>query len=239
MDLRAALPPQRFRLAFTAAAKRVREAVSEIKKVARKSPMLGAEGAVLFLEKVSPALAHVDTSSGSIGSAVNRAIESLVPIIAGAPTEPATRDAWLERLWQAHAADEIPYIESLADDWGDLCVSKQTASRWADCLLVPTRRALSPARGVDDFFHGTSACLSALYAAERYAELVDLLDVPTLWAYKRWAVKALAPYAHLVDDPIRQVNERIGDNTWAVMPGTPKADVVAIGERAGAQRDLS
>ena len=59
------------------AAKRVREAVSEIKKAARKSPMLGAEGAVLFLERVSPALAHVDTSSGSIGSAVNRAIVNL------------------------------------------------------------------------------------------------------------------------------------------------------------------
>ena len=30
--------------------------------------MLAAEGAVLFLEKVSPALEHVDSSSGAIGS---------------------------------------------------------------------------------------------------------------------------------------------------------------------------
>jgi hypothetical protein len=35
---------------------RVKEAVAEIKKTARKNPVLAAEGAVLFLEKVSPAL---------------------------------------------------------------------------------------------------------------------------------------------------------------------------------------
>lgn len=37
------------------AVKRVKEAVSEIKKVARRDPSLAAEGAVLFLERVSPA----------------------------------------------------------------------------------------------------------------------------------------------------------------------------------------
>ena len=34
---------------------RIREAVSEIRKVSRKDPVLGAYGAVLFLEKISPA----------------------------------------------------------------------------------------------------------------------------------------------------------------------------------------
>lgn len=174
------------------AGKRVREAVSEIKKTARKDPVLAAEGAVLFLEKVSPALAHVDSSSGAIGNAVNRAIEALVPILAGAPADPPTRDAWLERLWKAHAADRIPYIESLAEHWGDLCASKQTASAWADRSLGLTRRVLGPDRGPGDYFHGTSACLSALFAAERYAEIVELLDVEALWSYKLWAVRALA-----------------------------------------------
>src|SRR5690606_33917032 len=56
------------------AIKRIKEAVAEIKKVARKDKVLAAEGAVLFLEKVSPALEHVDSSSGSIGTAVNNAI---------------------------------------------------------------------------------------------------------------------------------------------------------------------
>jgi hypothetical protein len=104
---------------------RVKEAVSEIKKTARKDPILAAEGAVLFLEKVSPALEHVDSSSGAIGTAVNNAIRVLVGIIAKAPAEERLREAWLERLWQAHQDDEIPYIESLADHWGPLCGSKE------------------------------------------------------------------------------------------------------------------
>jgi hypothetical protein len=87
---------------------RVREAVAEIKKVARREPFVAAEGAVLFLERVSPALAHVDGSSGAIGTAVNRAIEELVAILAEAPADGATREAWLERLYDALVADQIP-----------------------------------------------------------------------------------------------------------------------------------
>ena len=55
-----------------------------------------------------------------------------------------------------------------------------------------TRMALSPDRDLRGFFHGTSACLSALYRAERYGEILDILRVETIWPYKRWAVKALA-----------------------------------------------
>jgi hypothetical protein len=39
--------------------------------LARRDSVLGAEGAVLFLERVSPALQNVDGSSGAIGHAVN------------------------------------------------------------------------------------------------------------------------------------------------------------------------
>ncbi len=174
------------------AIKRVREAVSEVKKAARKDPVLAADGAVLFLEKVSPALSHVDSSSGAIGNAVGRAIRALVPIIAGAPAEAETREAWLERLWEAHAADRIPYIESLADWWGDLCTSRELASAWADRLLDVTRAALSPDRDLGGFFHGSTACLSSLLRAGRYAEIVDLLEAESFWPYKRWAAEALA-----------------------------------------------
>ena len=58
--------------------KRIKEAVAEIKTAARKDSVLGAEGAVIFLEKVSGALEQVDSSSGAMGTAVNRAIETLV-----------------------------------------------------------------------------------------------------------------------------------------------------------------
>ncbi len=36
--------------------------------------MVGGEGAVIFLEKLSPAIEQVDSSSGAIGTAVNNAI---------------------------------------------------------------------------------------------------------------------------------------------------------------------
>jgi NAD(P)-dependent dehydrogenase (short-subunit alcohol dehydrogenase family) len=112
----------------------VKEAVNEVRQVARRDPVLAAEGAVSFLERVSPALEQVDGSSGAIGTAVNNAVRALVPIIAHAPFEPAVREVWLERLWAAHEADEMPYIEILGEYWGELCASKEAASAWADRL---------------------------------------------------------------------------------------------------------
>lgn len=173
------------------AVKRVKAAVAEVNRVARRDPVLAAEGAVTFLERVSPALEQVDSSSGSIGTAVNRAIEALVAIIGAAPVDATTRGAWLDRLWAAHEADEIPYIELLTDHWGELCASKEVASAWADELVGVTRMALSPDPTLHRHFHGTTACLSALYAAERYTEIVEILDLDAIWPYKRWAVKAL------------------------------------------------
>ena len=172
--------------------KRIKEAVSEIKKVARKDELLAAEGAVLFLEKLSPALEHVDSSSGAIGTAVGNAIAALVDIIASAPADEQTRHRWLQRLFDAHADDEIPYIESLTDYWGQLCASPELASRWADELLDITRMALSPDKSLRGHFHGTTACLTSLYASGRYDDLFDLLKDESFWPYKRWAVKALA-----------------------------------------------
>jgi hypothetical protein len=174
------------------AIQRINQAVSEIKKIARRDPSLAGEGAVLLFERISPALENVDSSSGAIGTAVNNAISDLIPIIAEAPAEDRTRDAWLERLWAAHEADQIPYIERLADFWGELCASKERAAAWADRMIAITRLALSPEKGTRGYFHGTTACLSALYRAQRYQEIVDLLGGDEIWPYKRWAVKALA-----------------------------------------------
>lgn len=57
------------------AVKRVNEAVREIRGARKRDPVTAAEAAVDFLERVAPALEHVDSSSGAIGNAVNRAIE--------------------------------------------------------------------------------------------------------------------------------------------------------------------
>lgn len=173
------------------AIKRIKEAISEIKKVARKDLLLAAEGAVSFLERLSPAIEQVDGSSGAIGTAVNRAIESLVPIVSEAPADTKTRKKWLERLWKAYEADQIPYLESLGDYWGDLCASKELASDWADDLISAV---MVSSRSKFGYFKGTTACLSSLYKAERYEELLELLSLEQLkmWHYQQFAVKALA-----------------------------------------------
>jgi NAD(P)-dependent dehydrogenase (short-subunit alcohol dehydrogenase family) len=205
------------------AVQRVREAVSEIKQVTRTDRILAADGAVTLLERLSPALEHVDSSSGAIGTAVNNAIAELVPIIANAPADDRTREAWLQRLWVAHEADQMPYIEILADHWGELCASKEVASVWADELISATRLALSPDRSLRGHFHGTSACLSALHRAERYEEIVDILQVDTIWAYKRWAVKALSAMG-MKSEAIRHAESCRG-------PWTHDADVDAVCEQ--------
>ena len=205
------------------AIQRVKQAVSEIKKAARKDAVLAADGAVTLIERLSPALEHVDSSSGAIGTTVNNAIAELVPIIASAPSDPETREGWLDRLWEAHGADQVPYIESLADYWGELCASKEAASAWADRLVGITRGALSPEKDLHGHFHGTSACFSALYRAERYEEIVDILHVDTIWPYKKWVVRALAAMGRK-SEAIRYAESTRG-------PWTPDGEVDAICEQ--------
>lgn len=175
------------------AIKRVKEAVSEIKKVARRDPALAAEGAVRFLERVSPALEQVDGSSGAIGNAVKKAIEVFVPIIAAAPLDQERRVALLERLFEAFQADDIPYIESLGEDWGEVCASPELASEWADRLIDGVRLSWGPDSNTPGFFKGTFACLSALLAAHRHEEVMELLGEAPFewWPYRRYGVRAL------------------------------------------------
>lgn len=146
------------------AQKRITEAVAEIKKVAGKEPVCAAEGAVTFLEKVSPAIQQVDSSSGAIGGVVNQAITVLAGIIAAAEVDDATRDRWLERLWNAVEQNDIPYLESLPEYWGDLCVTASRASRWADEFIGITRQVFT--ESAYGFYKGSMVCLSALFTAQ-------------------------------------------------------------------------
>jgi hypothetical protein len=173
--------------------RRIKEALSEIKQVARKEPATAAEGAVSLLEKLSPALEQVDSSSGALGTAVNRAIATLIPIIAKADVDQGARRRWLERLWSAIQDDDIPYIEILGDYWGELCVTPELASAWADELLPTVEQVWSPQGTGYGYFKGIGACLASLYAAGRYDELLILLDRARFkwWGDRRWGVRAL------------------------------------------------
>jgi len=153
---------------------RIKEAVAEVCKIARKDQILGAMGAILFLEKLSPALEHIDSSSGAIGTAVNNAIEKLVPVITKAPADDKLRHQWLERLWEAVQEDQMPYIEELTNHWGDLCASSRIASMWADNLIGTLRMAWSSNQELRGHFKGTSACLSAMVKAGRNEEILGV-----------------------------------------------------------------
>ncbi len=174
------------------ACQRLREAVSEIKKVAKKEPDLAAEGAVRLMEKLWPALEHVDSSSGALGSAVNKTLDQLLPVIINAPADATTRQKWLERLWQAMEDDGVDYLGPVGDRWGDVCGSVEAANQWAE-ELMPTLRACWTDPNPGNYFHGATACLSCLLMVGRYEEMLDLLALDRIpfWHYRRYGVEAL------------------------------------------------
>ncbi|SAL53616.1 hypothetical protein AWB73_05775 [Caballeronia turbans] len=85
----------------------------------------------------------------------------------------------------------MPYIESLGEHWGTLCVTPALASDWADRLLPLVTHVLEAKRF--NYSVGVVPCLSALYAAGRFEEIVKLVprDRLSSWWYRRWAVDAL------------------------------------------------
>ena len=190
--------PSRFRAgaygwkASRLACQRLRESVSEIKKVAKKDPLIGAGGAVHLMAKIWPALEHVDSSSGALGSAVNKALDALIPILVNAPADEKTRNNWLDRLWQAMEDDGVDYLSPVGDRWGELCGSPEVAGRWAD-ELVSTLRSCWSDPNPGSYFHGAAACLSCLLETGRYGELLELLELPRYpsWHYRRYGVEAL------------------------------------------------
>ena len=215
-------PPWAFRARFRRTAfgwkgsklaiERIHEALTEIRAVARQDPATAAEGAVLFLEKLSPALNQIDSSSGTLGNATYAAVQELVPLIGSAPVDTAMRMKWLDRLFEAIQEDDPPYIEHLGDHWGDLCATPEFASVWAEQLL-PTQRSVlrDRQRGTYAFFSGTTLCYSALFKAGRHDELLELLamDPRPIWQYLVWGARVLAA-RNQVDEAIAYVREQAG-----------------------------
>ncbi len=223
--------------ASKAAITAIDEAVSEILSAARRDAVLGAEGAVIFLEKVSPAVRDVDSSSGALGGAAYSAVASVVPIIAAAPVPVATRTKWLERLFEAIQEDDPPYIESLGDLWGELCATPELASRWADEFMPHVRRALAgdKRRGFH-WFVGTVPCYSALFKAGRHDEVLELLalDRHPIWPCLIWGGRVLAARGQ-VDEAIAFMKERAGINApKAALARFAEETLLQAGRRADA-----
>lgn len=192
---------------------RMHEALIEIRAAARIDPARAGEGAVLLLEKLSPALCQIDSSSGALGNATHAAVQELAPLISSAPVSPPVRKHWLERLFEAIQQDDPPYIESLGDHWGELCATPELASNWSDQLLPILHNVLQQrASGTFAHFAGTSLCYSALFKAGRHEEILQLLskDRHPIWPYLIWGARVLAARGQ-IDEAIAYARDRAGN----------------------------
>jgi tetratricopeptide (TPR) repeat protein len=193
------------------AIERLKEAIGEIKAVARTAPETAAEGAVLLIERLWPALQAVDSSSGALGNATNKTVHELIAILLAAPAEGAVLERQLDRLWTAIEEDGVDFLSEVRDRWGDLCRTPERASQAADDFLPALRLSWSAEhRG---YFKGTTACLSCLLAAGRHQQLLDLIETaPFLWwHYQRYGVRALAAQGR-IDEAIRYAEQSLGLN---------------------------
>src|SRR5260370_6752680 len=111
------------------ACQRLKEAVTEIKKVARVNPVAAGDGVVSLMERIWPAFQGIDTSSGALGAAVYWAQDEVLPIVIEAPPDREIRDKWMERLWQAIENDGVDYLSPVGDRWGELCRSRAIATK--------------------------------------------------------------------------------------------------------------
>jgi hypothetical protein len=171
---------------------RLKEAVSEIKRLAKGNTITAADGAVILMEKIWPALESVDSSSGALGAAVGWTLTELLPIVINAPAERKMRDQWLTRLWQAIEEDGVDYLWLVQGRWGELCGSGEVASHWADEFLPLLRTAWSDPRP-SSYVRETSMCLSSLLAAGRHKDLLDVLALQRFpsWSDRKFGVQAL------------------------------------------------
>jgi hypothetical protein len=156
------------------ASKRLKEATSEIKAVAKSDRVLAGEGAVSLMERLWPPLEYIDTSSGALGNAVNRTLAELIPILIAAPADVPTRAAWLERLFQAVMDDGVQYLVPVEDRWGEIAAYPELMDNYAERLRDMIRRVWTeePPGG---YVCGTTICLSCLLETGRYDDLMELL----------------------------------------------------------------
>ena len=173
------------------ACQRLKEAVTEIKKIARTDPVTAGDGVVSLMERIWPAFQDIDTSSGALGGAVYWAQQELLPIVIEAPSDRKTRDKWLDHLWQAIEDDGVDYLSPVGCRWGGLCGSREVASCWADRFLGLLKTAWSDPRP-GSYFRGTSVCLSSLLAAGRHLELLEVLALQRFpfWHDRQFGVEA-------------------------------------------------
>ena len=171
---------------------RLKEAVSEIKKVARADPLSAGDGAVKLMERLWPAFQDIDTSSGALGRAVNKTLDTMIPILIAAPADPRTRAAWLERLFEAVQEDGVQYLFPVEERWGEIATYPEIMNDHADRLL-PIVRWVWSEDTPGGHVRGDTICLSSLLEVGRYTDLLELLSCARMkfWSTHRFGGEAL------------------------------------------------
>jgi len=199
------------------ASKRMKEAVSEVKKVARTDSALAGKGAIELMCRLYPACEHIDGSSGSLGTALNRTVAALVPIVTEADWDMNTIGKLLEDLYEAVCNDGWSILSQVEDCWGEICVYPGLANLWAD-RLVPF---LKDVWSSENHGHvtGDGICLSCLLYTDRFDELQELiaLDRFKFWSNAKFWAQTLVKQGRIDDaivyaESIRNFHEGKYDN---------------------------
>lgn len=171
---------------------RLKAAVSEIKTMQRKDPVTAAEGCVALAERIWPAFEYIDTSSGSLGNAVNRTLEQLLPILIKAPADEPVRAAWLERLREAIAEDGVDYLWPLADRFGAIATFPALQLDHANRDLDHIRMAWAD-HSVFSYVPTATLTLSCLLESGQYDEVFALLKLAKtrMWHCEKYGAEAL------------------------------------------------
>ncbi len=177
----------------TLATKRLKEAVSEIKKAYKTDAAIGGDGAVSLMERIWPSLQGIDGSSGALGNAVNRTLEALIPLAIDAPVDIKIRRKWLARLHEAILEDGVDYLAPVEDRWGELCCEEELAAEWADRLLPIVTDSWAKEETHGSWVNGQSICLSCLLTLKRFDDLQELLSLKSyrFWSFDKFWAKAL------------------------------------------------
>jgi len=181
------------------AIKRLKGALKEINQTNKKSPLLAAEGAIFLMSRFWPAFEYIDTSSGSLGNAVYYAMEKLLTIIIKAPAELSMRQHWLDILWQVLQEDGVDYVYLITEYWGELSGFVEEASRRADDFLALLKGQWA---GNNSIMYYDDACLSALFYAKRYDEILPLLE---LAPHPSWRLRKVGAEVLALTDPDKAI----------------------------------
>ena len=202
------------------ACKRLGEATKDVMGIAKHNPVLAGDGGVALCERIWPAFQSVDSSTGALGTAVNKATAEMVSLLIGAPASDDVRRRWLDSLFKAAQEDGVDYLCNLRESWGRLCGSPNLAGEWADHTLSVVQRTFSE-REAFAYTSCDSICLSCLLESGRYDDMRSLLDLARtrFWHSEKYWAEALKRQRQ-VDDALAYaeslLKESINDGRFIV-----------------------